>query len=276
MTVHGGSNAGTYFYSYDGNGNVAALVCATNGAVTANYEYGPFGEVIRATGPMAKANPFRFATEYYDDESDMIYYAHRYYNPSTGRWLSRDPMGEPGFEVVAQRPRKTETIDVLGFQLTVESPNSDDPGPNLYEFVGDNPENNTDSLGLGFGGVWHPWQNPPRPTPPTCTEACALKYLLGISAAAGVGTVGTGLPVIPKPVQLPGATQGTSVARAVADAIIGDARFSGRLPTICCTGFRYTNRVATFGARWIPLIGWVFITYDVSGFAGCACGCNGI
>jgi len=28
---------------------------------------GPFGEVLRATGPMAKANPFRFSTKYQDD-----------------------------------------------------------------------------------------------------------------------------------------------------------------------------------------------------------------
>ncbi len=61
-----------------------------------NYAYGPFGEVIRATGPMAKINPFRFSTKYDDDETDLLYYGYRYYNPSTGRWLSRDPIGEKG------------------------------------------------------------------------------------------------------------------------------------------------------------------------------------
>ena len=35
-------------------------------------EYGPFGEFIRATGPMAKANPFRFSTKYQDDETDLV------------------------------------------------------------------------------------------------------------------------------------------------------------------------------------------------------------
>jgi YD repeat-containing protein len=84
MTVHSGANAGTYFYSYDGNGNVAALVNAADGAVVARYEYGPFGEVIRATGPLAKENPFRFSTKYQDDETDLLYYGYRYYNASTG------------------------------------------------------------------------------------------------------------------------------------------------------------------------------------------------
>jgi RHS repeat-associated protein len=55
---------------------------------------GPFGEVIRATGPMAKANPFRFSTKYQDDETDLLYYGHRYLSPPAGRWLSRDPITE--------------------------------------------------------------------------------------------------------------------------------------------------------------------------------------
>ena len=85
------------FTAFDGNGNVAALINAANGTVVANYEYGP-GEVIRATGPMAKANPIRFSTKYQDDESDFLYYGFRYYKPSIGSWLSRDPLPEQGFK----------------------------------------------------------------------------------------------------------------------------------------------------------------------------------
>jgi len=82
------------FAAYDGNGNVAALVDTATGSTSGVNEYGPFGEVIRATGPMAKANPFRFSTKYQDDETDLLYYGYRYYNASTGRWLSRDPLEE--------------------------------------------------------------------------------------------------------------------------------------------------------------------------------------
>ena len=60
------------------------------------HEYGPFGELIRATGPMAKVNPFRFSTKYQDDETGLVYYGYRYYDPGTGRWLSRDPIEEKG------------------------------------------------------------------------------------------------------------------------------------------------------------------------------------
>ncbi len=57
---------------------------------------GPFGEVLRATGLMAKANPFRFSTKYHDDETDLLYYGYRYYNASAGKWLGRDPQEESG------------------------------------------------------------------------------------------------------------------------------------------------------------------------------------
>jgi RHS repeat-associated protein len=82
--------------AYDGNGNVAGLVSMSGGTNRASYEYGPFGEVIRATGSMAKANPFRFSTKYQDDETDLLYYGYRYYSASNGRWLSRDPIDENG------------------------------------------------------------------------------------------------------------------------------------------------------------------------------------
>src|SRR5690606_8668473 len=96
VTVHSGANTGTYFYCFDGNGNVVALVNAADGTVSARYEYGPFGELVRATGTMAKLNPFRFSTKYQDGETDLLYYGYRYYNASTGRWLSRDPINECG------------------------------------------------------------------------------------------------------------------------------------------------------------------------------------
>jgi RHS repeat-associated protein len=87
---------GVQYAAYDGNGNVAALVKATDGSVTARYDYGPFAEPIRASGPMAKANPIRFSTKYTDYQSGLVYYGFRYYGPATGRWPNRDPIEEEG------------------------------------------------------------------------------------------------------------------------------------------------------------------------------------
>jgi hypothetical protein len=43
------------------NGNVSGLIDAANGVIARINA--AFGEVIRATGPMAKVNPFRFSTK---------------------------------------------------------------------------------------------------------------------------------------------------------------------------------------------------------------------
>jgi len=40
--------------------------------------------------------PLRFSTKYHDDETDLVYYGLRYYNPELGRWVSRDPIGIVG------------------------------------------------------------------------------------------------------------------------------------------------------------------------------------
>ena len=109
--------SGLQFAAFDGNDNVAALTSATTGTNSAQYEYGPFGELIRATGTMAKANPFRFSTKYQDDETELVYYGYRYYSPDTGRWLSRDPANEKG-------------------------------GDNLYSLLDNCPASSTDFLGL--------------------------------------------------------------------------------------------------------------------------------
>ncbi|WP_425601728.1 RHS repeat-associated core domain-containing protein [Akkermansia muciniphila] len=58
------------------------------------YEYGPYGNILRMEGNAAEDNPFRFSSEYADDELGLVYYNYRYYNPQNGRWISRDPAKE--------------------------------------------------------------------------------------------------------------------------------------------------------------------------------------
>jgi RHS repeat-associated protein len=131
VTYHGNAVTNA-FVAFDGNGNVTALVNAGDGTVVGNYEYGPFGELIRNSGPLAKNVPFRFSTKYQDDESDLLYYGYRYYKASTGTWPNRDPLGEPGFEIL--RHGKVNRIG---------------DGPNLYEFSKNNSITVIDLFGLG-------------------------------------------------------------------------------------------------------------------------------
>jgi RHS repeat-associated protein len=54
--------------------------------------------------------------KYRDTETDLVYYGHRYYTTSTGRWVSRDPIGEGGgfnmYAFVQNSP--IDLIDVNG------------------------------------------------------------------------------------------------------------------------------------------------------------------
>ena len=82
------------FATYDGNGNITALINTTDKSLAARYEYSPYGELLRATGLLAHRTPFRFSTKYWDDESGLIYFGYRYYNAALGRWISKDTSGE--------------------------------------------------------------------------------------------------------------------------------------------------------------------------------------
>jgi len=83
------------FFAYDANGNVADLV-SINGTFVAQYQYDPYGNSIAKSGELANTNPFRFSTKYLDSETGQYYYGYRYYQPESGRWLSRDPVAEEG------------------------------------------------------------------------------------------------------------------------------------------------------------------------------------
>lgn len=124
--------------------------------------------------------------------------ASAYYCPSTGRWLSRDPVGEPGFQVqqmAAQMPavtsgrwinrdpigeqgKKVDTatafLNALGIKSRLSKPNlSSNPDANqntvnLYVFVGNNPVIAVDGFGLfGLPNVCR------QPLPlPSCSSVC--------------------------------------------------------------------------------------------------------
>jgi len=89
---------------------------------------------VKATGPAADANPFRFSTKYAEQPAsgpELYYYGRRYYNPGLGRWVSRDPIDEAG-------------------------------GAGLYSFTGNSAANVTDPLGMAIW-PWLPWLYDPDP-----------------------------------------------------------------------------------------------------------------
>ena len=131
VTLHtaSGAAAGTHFAAYDGNGNVVALSAASDGSETGWYEYGPFGEQIRVTGPAANPNPFRFSTKRTCNTTDLVLYEYRGYNPSLGRWLSRDLNGEDDGQNVVELTGNDSVnyVDDSGLQRFPRFPKPRDP-----------------------------------------------------------------------------------------------------------------------------------------------------
>lgn len=110
----------TYYYVTDGNKNVTGLLDQA-GTRVAEYVYGPFGQLLSAEGELADVNPFRFSSEYADDETGLVYYNYRYYSPQLGRWTKRDPIEEKGgVNLYNMCNNSTITnMDLLGFFLLV-------------------------------------------------------------------------------------------------------------------------------------------------------------
>ena len=72
QTVYDAAADKTYFYHTDANKNVTEL-SNENGEVIAHYEYSPFGSLTKTEGAYAASNPFRFSSEYFDQETGLVY-----------------------------------------------------------------------------------------------------------------------------------------------------------------------------------------------------------
>ena len=88
------TNAST-FYTFDERGNIAQRTGST-GAVVSTDLYDAFGA---RTGTAAQSDPWGFGAQdgyFTDSETGLLLLTHRYYDPQSGRFLTRDPIGYDG------------------------------------------------------------------------------------------------------------------------------------------------------------------------------------
>jgi RHS repeat-associated protein len=154
-----GSDGTAQYYLADGLGSVLAVADSADSNVT-SQRFDPWGNVTAASGVIPQVG----FTGREPDETGLVYYRARYYNPGLGRFVSRDPIGLQG-------------------------------GINNYAYVGNNPVNYADPS--GNCGPFTPlcaWlaETAPEWGPPTLG---ALKtaggFALGYGGAAATGTVST-------------------------------------------------------------------------------------
>ena len=119
------STSGHAYYHADGNGNITALINASQ-MIVAKYLYDPFGRKLSKYGLLADANKYRFSSKEWDQKTGLYYYLYRYYDPNLQRWLNRDPIQEKS-------------------------------GINLYKFLNNDSVNRIDIYGLDemeYSGAW--------------------------------------------------------------------------------------------------------------------------
>jgi RHS repeat-associated protein len=65
------------------------MLTSAAGAVTDTYEYDAFGNLISRSG--TTPNAYLYRGERYDSDLGLYYLRARWYNPVTGRFMTRDP-----------------------------------------------------------------------------------------------------------------------------------------------------------------------------------------
>ncbi|MBI4470495.1 MAG: RHS repeat protein [Acidobacteria bacterium] len=97
--VRGDGRLATFFYHDNAAVMSAAVLTDSQGRVVERYSYDLYGEPIVTAASGAKGiestvgNPFFYQSRRLDAETGFYYYRYRYYDPQTGRFLQRDPMG---------------------------------------------------------------------------------------------------------------------------------------------------------------------------------------
>ena len=73
-----------YFYEKNPQNDILGIF-DSDGNKVVSYEYGPWGQILNISGPLASTlgvdNPYRFKSYRYDQETQLYYLNSRYYDP---------------------------------------------------------------------------------------------------------------------------------------------------------------------------------------------------
>jgi len=108
-------------------------LAGNGGNVTKTYQYDAFGN--EKNHDPQDLNPFRYCGEYFDKETGSIYLRARYYQPTTGRFLSKDTHWNVTNMIYGDNPQ-----DPLGLNAyTYPNINAIQQSGNLYAYALNNP-----------------------------------------------------------------------------------------------------------------------------------------
>lgn len=91
-----------FFYELDDYKTVVGIL-DDKGNRLVSYEYDAWGKIVQILGnrKLAKLNPFRYRSYYYDEESGFYYLHNRYYDPVVRRMLNMDQYTDTQFGMLS-------------------------------------------------------------------------------------------------------------------------------------------------------------------------------
>ena len=84
----------TYYLAYDQVGTLRAVTDAS-GNVVKQIDYDSFGNILSDSNSSFTV-PFGFAGGLHDRDTGLVRFGYRDYDPDTGRWTAKDPIGFAG------------------------------------------------------------------------------------------------------------------------------------------------------------------------------------
>jgi RHS repeat-associated protein len=98
---------GSFYYFLNNYLGTPILMTNDKGGIVWEASYKPFGEAMVSSNSTV-VNNFRFPGQYFDQEVEVQYNYHRFYDPKTGRYITPDPIGLIGgdnlFAYVSNNP----------------------------------------------------------------------------------------------------------------------------------------------------------------------------
>lgn len=118
----------TYRVVTDHLGSVRAVVDTATGAVVHRMDFDEWGNVLAESGDTT-LHPFGFAGGLYDRDTGLTRFGARDYEPGTGRWTAKDPIGFGGgdgnlYGYAARSPQAH--IDPSGKDIWIEGPSGNE------------------------------------------------------------------------------------------------------------------------------------------------------